>query len=71
MSLDGISRLQKVAAVEECFRGCPDWFGGIWEYIGEEIRSGDPRGAHKAGGDVYYYSCGHVLGLQAQNFVGQ
>ena len=36
--------------VEKCFRGCLHWFGDIWEYIGERIRSGDAQGAHKGGG---------------------
>ena len=49
-SLDEISRVQKVAAAEKCFRGCLWWFGDIWEYIGERIRSGGARGAHKGGG---------------------
>ena len=50
---DGISWVQKVAAVEKCFRGCSCWFGDIWVYIGERIRSRDARGAHK-GGDAPY-----------------
>lgn len=41
--------VQKVAAVEKCFRGCLWWFGHIWEYIGERIRPGGARGAHKGG----------------------
>ena len=36
--------------VEKCFRGCLYWFGDIWEYIGERIRSEGARGAHKRGG---------------------
>ena len=31
---DGISRVQKVAAVEIGFRGAPVCFRGIWVYIG-------------------------------------
>ena len=47
---DGISWVQKVAAVEKCFRGCFWWFGDISEYIGRRIRSRDSRGAQKVGG---------------------
>ena len=47
---DGVSREQKVAAVEIGFRGAPGCFQGIWVYIGERSRSGESRGAHKGGG---------------------
>ena len=40
-SLDGISRVQKVAAVEKWFRGSLGCFWGIIVYIGERIRSGE------------------------------
>ena len=46
---DGISRIQKVAAVEIVFGGTPGWFQGTKIYIGEGGRSGDPQGAHEAG----------------------
>ena len=46
---DGISWVQKVAAVENCFRGCFWRFGNICEYIGGRSRSGGHRGAHKVG----------------------
>ena len=48
-----VSRVQKVAAVEIGFRGAPGCFQGIWIYIGEGSRSGDPRGAHEGGGRAY------------------
>ena len=41
---DGISWVQKVAAVEI------GWFRGIWVYIGGRGRSGELRGAHESGG---------------------
>ena len=47
---DGISRVQKVAAVEIGFRGAPGCFQGIRVYIGEGSRSVEPRGAHEGGG---------------------
>ena len=47
---DGISRVQKVAAVENSFRSSPECFGGIRVYIGGRSRSGGQRGAHKVGG---------------------
>ena len=47
---DGISRIQKVAAVEIVFRGAPGWFRGTKIYIGEGGRSGEPQGAHEGGG---------------------
>ena len=47
---DGISRVQKVAAVEIWFRGAPGCFRGIRVYIGERSRSVEPRGAHEGGG---------------------
>ena len=40
---DGISRVQKVAAVEIGFRGA-------WVYIGGRSRSMELRGAHEGGG---------------------
>ena len=44
MSLDGISRVQKVAAVEKWFRGSLACFQGIRVHICEGTRSGEPRG---------------------------
>ena len=47
---DGISWVQKVAAVEIGFRGAPECFQGIWVYIGGRSRSVELRGAHEGGG---------------------
>ena len=47
---DGISRVQKVAAVEIGFRGAPGCFRGIRVYIGKGSRSVELRGAHEGGG---------------------
>ena len=47
---DGISWVQKVAAVEIGFRGAPGCFGGLWIYIGGRSRSVELRGAHEGGG---------------------
>ena len=47
---DGISRVQKVAAVEIGFRGAPGWFQGTWVYIGGRSRSVEPRGWGRAQG---------------------
>ena len=47
---DGISWVQKVAAVEIGFCGAPGCFWGIWIYIGGRSRSVEPRGAHEGGG---------------------
>ena len=41
---DGISWVQKVAAVEIGFHGAPGCFQGIGVYIGERSRSVEPRG---------------------------
>ena len=41
---DGISRVQKVAAVEIGFRGAPGWFWGTCVYIGGRSRSVELRG---------------------------
>ena len=46
---DGISWVQKVAAVEIGFRGAPECFRGIWIYIGGRSRSVELRVAHKRG----------------------
>ena len=46
----GISRIQKVAAVEIVFPGALGCFRGTWIYIDEGGRSGEPRGAHEGGG---------------------
>ena len=48
-SPDGISRVQKVAAVEKWFRGSPGCFLGR-VYIGERSTSVELRGAHEGGG---------------------
>ena len=47
---DGISRVQKVAAVEIGFHGAPGWFRGTCVYIGGRSRSVELRGAHEGGG---------------------
>ena len=47
---DGISRVQKVAAVELGFRGAPGCLGDTWIYIGGRSTSVEQRGAHKGGG---------------------
>ena len=47
---DGISRVQKLAAVENRFRDSPGYFQGIRVYIGEGSRSVELRGAHEGGG---------------------
>ena len=47
---DGISWVQKVAAVEIGFRGAPRCFGGIWVYIGGRSTSVEHRGAHEGAG---------------------
>ena len=47
---DGISWIQKVAAVELGFRGAPGCFQGTGVYIGEGSTSVEQRGAHEAGG---------------------
>ena len=53
---DGISRIQKDAAVEIVFRGAPGCFQGTWIYIGEGGRSGEPRGLGRA-----LLPCGHLV----------
>ena len=40
---DGISQIQKVAAVEIGFHGAPGCFQGMLIYIGERSRSGEPQ----------------------------
>ena len=47
---DGISWVQKVAAMEIGFRGAPGCFWGIWVYIGGRSTSVELRGAHECGG---------------------
>ena len=47
---DGISRVQKVAALELGFRGAPRCLGGTWIYIGGRSTSVEQRGAHEGGG---------------------
>ena len=46
---DGISWVQKVAAVEIGFRGVPGCFQGIRVYIGGRRRSAEPQEAHEGG----------------------
>ena len=46
---DGISRVQKVAAVEKWFHGSPGCFQGIRVYIGERSRSVELRGPTRVG----------------------
>ena len=47
---DGISWVQKVAAVEIGFHGAPGCFQGIWVYIGGRSRSVELRGDHEGVG---------------------
>ena len=47
---DGISRVQKVAAVELGFHGAPGCLWGTWTYIGGRSRSVEQGGAHVGGG---------------------
>ena len=47
---DGISWVQKVAAVEIGFRGAPGCSRGIWIYIVGRSRSVEQQGAHEGGG---------------------
>ena len=47
---DGISRVQKVAAVELGFHGAPVCLGGTWIYIGGRSTSVEQRGTHEGGG---------------------
>ena len=49
---DGISRVQKVAAVELGFDGAPGCLGGTWIYIGGISTSMGQRGAHEGGGSA-------------------
>ena len=65
---DGISREQKVAAVEKCFRGCLWRFRNICEYIGGRSWLGGHRGAHKVGGRALppgraLHPCGCLVAL--------
>ena len=65
---DGISWVQKVAAVELGFRGAPGCLRGIWIYIGGRSRSGGHRGAHKVGGGALpperaLHPCGRLVAL--------
>ena len=50
---DGISWIQKVAAVELGFWLRPRSFGGTWIYIGGRSTSVELRGAHEAGGRAH------------------
>ena len=47
---DGISQVQKVAAVELGFRGAPGCLGGTWIYIGGRSTSFEQQRAHEGGG---------------------
>ena len=51
---DGISQVQKVAAMEIRFLGAPGCFRGIWVYIGGRSTSVELRGAHEGGGAPPY-----------------
>ena len=51
---DGISQVQKVAAVELGFRGAPGCSQGTWIYIAGRSRSMEPRGAHEGGGRAHH-----------------
>ena len=51
---DGISWVQKVAAVELGFRGAPGCLRGTWTYIGGKSRSVEQRGAHEGGGHAQW-----------------
>ena len=46
----GISRVQKVAAVELGFCGAPGCLGGTWISIGGRSTSVEQQGAHEGGG---------------------
>ena len=50
---DGISRVQKVAAVELHFRGAPRCLGGTWIYIGGRSTSVEQRRAREDGGRAH------------------
>ena len=50
---DGISRIQKVMAVEIVFCGAPGCFRGTQVYIGGRSTSVDAQGAHEIGGAPY------------------
>ena len=50
MPEDGISWVQKVAAVELGFHGASGCLRGTWTYIGGISRSVEQRGAHEGGG---------------------
>ena len=58
---DGISQVQKVAAVEKWFRGSPRCFQGIRVYIGEGSRLVELRGAHEGGGAPPYLVAASLL----------
>ena len=47
---DGISGVQKVAAVELGFCGAPRCLWGTWTYIGGRSRLVEQQGAHEGGG---------------------
>ena len=57
MPQDGISWVQKVAAVEIGFRGALGCFLGTRVYIGEGSRSGEPQGPHEGGGAPKGQAC--------------
>ena len=46
---DGISWVQKVAAVEKWFRGSPGCFSGTWVYIGKRSTLVELHRAHEGG----------------------
>ena len=50
---DGISRVQKVEAVELGFCGAPGCLGGTWIYIGGRSMSVEQCGPHEGGGRAW------------------
>ena len=62
MLQDGISRIQKVTAVEIVFRGAPGCFRGPWIYIGGRSTSVDARGAHETGSAHYRGAPSYLVG---------
>ena len=51
--LDGISQVQKVAAVELGFRGAPGCLRDTWTDIGGRSMSVEQQGAHEGGGRAW------------------
>ena len=59
---DGISRIQKVTAVEIVFRWLPGCFQGTWVYIGGRSTSVAARGAHETGGRALQWGVAYLMG---------